>query len=610
MEGPYLAQQPQFVGQVPFFYYHPDPNSENRHHGQFTQQPQNVPYHQSQMQVAQSVAMYAQPGYERPQSAGSPVQYNGMPVYASGSLITPAQSPQPSHKPMIVVQHDSPMPLTVDTDCLVPSTPPLSTCGTGSAVSSPPSTCEMLHTPIYGSFNLEGMKAGSEDDVIADILAGEEWSAHAESPSMKPVYVHAPAPLVQHSMVTTSRSRSHTLQQQVQSTQAASGPYLRTASECPSLSPSPTPAPPTEHSESQSDLSQCDQAHQQSFCDPRALAASPASADFPQLPTLCPESSVDEARQWLLRGELLSPKGEDFKVPTPEEILNQSHLLSPIYEPLFELEAEDDASLHFVQAENVHFLGHKRQRTEIVHFSDEDCSSSDFSDFEELSAPGLLTPCDSEIFDMTEVLQPSKKMKRSSYGDEESEYNVKDESGSNQEASTPNHQSSQNGVSEGTMVSGSEDPATPATAGTPGQHPISRRGRKQSLTDDPSKTFACDLCSRKFRRQEHLKRHYRSLHTGEKPFECSDCGKKFSRSDNLAQHQRTHGSGSIVMGVLEAPMGHGLPYPQDPQVLGGILFQAAEAASLQYPSSASSIATISDQEMHSEPKQKKRKRVD
>ncbi|PHH55821.1 C2H2 finger domain transcription factor sebA [Ceratocystis fimbriata CBS 114723] len=81
--------------------------------------------------------------------------------------------------------------------------------------------------------------------------------------------------------------------------------------------------------------------------------------------------------------------------------------------------------------------------------------------------------------------------------------------------------------------------------------PSSRRGRKQSLTEDPSKTFVCDLCNRRFRRQEHLKRHYRSLHTQEKPFECTDCGKKFSRSDNLAQHARTHGSGAIVMDLIE-----------------------------------------------------------
>lgn len=81
--------------------------------------------------------------------------------------------------------------------------------------------------------------------------------------------------------------------------------------------------------------------------------------------------------------------------------------------------------------------------------------------------------------------------------------------------------------------------------------PVVRRGRKQSLTDDPSKTFVCNLCSRRFRRQEHLKRHFRSLHTQDKPFSCGECGKKFSRSDNLSQHARTHGSGAVVMGLLE-----------------------------------------------------------
>ena len=51
--------------------------------------------------------------------------------------------------------------------------------------------------------------------------------------------------------------------------------------------------------------------------------------------------------------------------------------------------------------------------------------------------------------------------------------------------------------------------------------PANRRGRKQSLTEDPSKTFVCELFNRRFRRQEHLKRHYRSLHTQEKPWPCS-----------------------------------------------------------------------------------------
>lgn len=80
--------------------------------------------------------------------------------------------------------------------------------------------------------------------------------------------------------------------------------------------------------------------------------------------------------------------------------------------------------------------------------------------------------------------------------------------------------------------------------------PVVRRGRKQSLTEDPSKTFVCHLCTRRFRRQEHLKRHFRSLHTKDKPFSCGECGKKFSRSDNLSQHARTHGS-SIHMAMLE-----------------------------------------------------------
>lgn len=82
-------------------------------------------------------------------------------------------------------------------------------------------------------------------------------------------------------------------------------------------------------------------------------------------------------------------------------------------------------------------------------------------------------------------------------------------------------------------------------------HPVARRGRKQSLTADPSKTFVCTLCARRFRRQEHLKRHYRSLHTHDKPFACTDCGKTFSRSDNLAQHARTHGSGAVPTDALE-----------------------------------------------------------
>ncbi|KAJ2895755.1 hypothetical protein MKZ38_006195 [Zalerion maritima] len=105
-----------------------------------------------------------------------------------------------------------------------------------------------------------------------------------------------------------------------------------------------------------------------------------------------------------------------------------------------------------------------------------------------------------------------------------------------------------------------EIPGTPATSigspangddynALPGPPPANRRGRKQSFSDDPTKQFGCNMCTRRFRRQEHLKRHFRSLHTHDKPYTCDECGKSFSRSDNLSQHQRTHGMGTIALDV-------------------------------------------------------------
>ncbi|KAM9891848.1 hypothetical protein OXX79_010429 [Metschnikowia pulcherrima] len=69
------------------------------------------------------------------------------------------------------------------------------------------------------------------------------------------------------------------------------------------------------------------------------------------------------------------------------------------------------------------------------------------------------------------------------------------------------------------------------------------RGRKEDRAADmvdQSKIFVCGYCDRRFKRQEHLKRHFRSLHTTEKPYDCSICSKKFSRTDNLSQHLKVH----------------------------------------------------------------------
>jgi hypothetical protein len=339
------------------------------------------------------------------------------------------------------------------------------------------------------------------------------------------------------------------------------------------------------------------------FCDPRALTVdSTPSTEFSGLQTLCPGD--DEAHHVLLRGELLTPKEQIFQ---PAAELDHIHGL-PQFEPLFDLESEDEL-VHFPPSENINFIGNKRQRTEFLNFSsDEDSFFSDnSSDFEnDLMTPGL-TPADSDCFNMAEVAKPpsKKRSKRSSRSEEaDSEYSPAGEE--NKDTAT-GQQSTQNGSSENNAASSPEDGNS---AHTPQQ--INRRGRKQSLTDDPSKTFACQLCSRRFRRQEHLKRHYRSLHTGEKPFECQDCGKKFSRSDNLAQHQRTHGSGSIVMGVLDTSVIPGPPthFTHDVQTMGAILYDAAMAAQASFPPS-SSESSLSDPDMpSSDSKSKKRKRTE
>lgn len=313
----------------------------------------------------------------------------------------------------------------------------------------------------------------------------------------------------------------------------------------------------------------------------------------------------------MLRGELFTPKTEEHRIPTPQEFLGISHGL-PTFEPLFELDAEEESvQPHFPATENTHYLGNKRQRTDLgaFHCCEEDSliSEESFDSFEtELSAPGLMTPYDTDAsFEDMKSRSRKRLTKRGSKSDEETD---SDAQSTNQDVSGSSSEQAQAQDAAENAVAESEDGGhTPPTP-----QPISRRGRKQSLTEDPSKTFVCNLCSRRFRRQEHLKRHYRSLHTHEKPFECTDCGKKFSRSDNLSQHQRTHGTGSIVMGVLDEaqlrmPMHFDHQYPQDPTAMSSNLYDAAMAAGANLTSS-SSVGSLSDRDSSQERKQKKRKR--
>jgi len=348
------------------------------------------------------------------------------------------------------------------------------------------------------------------------------------------------------------------------------------------------------------------------FCDPRNLTVSSASAaDLGCLPTLCPG---DEEHKLVLKGE---PQAEKAESAQPA---NFDFAGLPTFEPLFELDSEDDFTglVQFPATDNTQFLGNKRQRTDLVSFTPEDndlVSEESFTDFEdELAVNGLLTPSDSDCFstDETSVAKMNKKKsikkaKAVDNSDADSEYQGKTQTSdeNTQSGSSSQQQSGQPACTpENAIESSSDDNATPPVA------PTSRRGRKQSLTEDPSKTFVCTLCSRRFRRQEHLKRHYRSLHTHEKPFECTDCGKKFSRSDNLSQHQRTHGTGAVVMGVLD---GSEIPRPnedhydnQDPAMLGAILYNAA--ADISSSSGSETYSMMDPSPLSADKKMRKRKR--
>ena len=334
--------------------------------------------------------------------------------------------------------------------------------------------------------------------------------------------------------------------------------------------------------------------------------------DLPTLPTFFPN---DNEEHKLLQGYQSYPTKSESQFTSSFQSLGSSTLGGlPSFDSFSDLDSDHEfvTDLARFSSESPVYLGNKRQRLELLSFPDEDFLSEDsFEDFDEvdqfavvdLSTP-LQTESTQDSSDQSTKMKAKKrtqtrktpKKSRSESGISDFEtvsgndvQSYGDNTQSPQTSAPQQTSSSENGhpgSSDGNaVVSGSDAPA--ATT----QQPIARRGRKQSLTEDPSKTFVCTLCSRRFRRQEHLKRHYRSLHTHEKPFECNECGKKFSRSDNLAQHARTHGSGAIVMGVLEdgelPPTTKSEGYEDHAGVLGAVLFEAAQAAAANGSSSSS-----------------------
>ena len=316
--------------------------------------------------------------------------------------------------------------------------------------------------------------------------------------------------------------------------------------------------------------------------------------------------------------------GGDFTTFNPEAHLSKPFEASattltglPIFNSFSDLDSENEfvTDLTRFAPETPLYLGSKRQRLDLISFDDESLLSEDslddFEDSDQFAQSGLPTPCDSRRSseDLSVKMKPTKKARASTkkpakknsakpeISDSESNVAHSHAAGSADQAAegkeTSSAQDSAAAVSDGNTATSSNNAAT-SSAG-----PMARRGRKQSLTDDPSKTFVCTLCSRRFRRQEHLKRHYRSLHTHDKPFECNECGKKFSRSDNLSQHARTHGAGAITLGVLEEgelpSTEDGSPYNNvDTGALGAVLFEAAQAAANGTSSSSSSSGSQRD----------------
>ncbi|KAL7927735.1 stress response element binding protein [Trichoderma austrokoningii] len=486
------------------------------------------------------------PMYSRPNSSCSqpPTLYSNGP-----SVMTPTSTPPLSRKHMMLDAEFGDNPY-------FPSTPPLST--SGSTVGSP-KACDMLQTPMNPMFSgLEGI-AIKESVVDAAESLVVDW-ASIVSPPLSPVYFQSQ---VSSKVPSPTSSPSDMLS-------------------CPSLSPSPTPYARSVTSE-----------HDVDFCDPRNLTVSVGSN-----PTLAPEFTLTGLAEDLKaeQQQLSAQPTFDFNPVLPSGL--------PTFEDFSDLESEADFS-NLVNLGEVNPIDISRPRactgSSVVSLghasfiSDEELS---FDDSDAFQFPSLPSPTSS--IDFSDVHQDKRRKKERKEANKPIMNTAAGDSQSGNEQIGATEAAS--AASDSNASSASEDQSSSMPA------PTNRRGRKQSLTEDPSKTFVCDLCNRRFRRQEHLKRHYRSLHTQEKPFECNECGKKFSRSDNLAQHARTHAGGAIVMNLIEdgseVPFDGSMmtgPVGDDYNTYGKVLFQIAS----EIPGSASELSSEEGDQG-----KKKRKRSD
>jgi hypothetical protein len=587
------------MGQASFFYYTPDPNPENRQHGHFSQHPG---FQQMQPQMYPMVpTLPSTPIYSRPNSSCSQ-QAVPAKVYATvPSNVTPQRpsNSMASHPGKLMLETDF-----CDNDSFYyPATPPLST--SGSSMGSPAHMQDVLSTPLNPMFSgLDGCEMiKADEEAVSQPLDNLDWSSYGSTP-VTPVYLqHFQVPqtgktislsanisgeLVPATTTTTTTANNNSCTTPITNLIIADNatpyaPSLSSSISCPSLSPSPSP--------------NCDQ--DLDFCDPRNLTVGVAN------PTLAPEFSspvaLEEFRSEGAAKENTLPVVFDF---TP---VAQIHGL-PTFDEISELESEDDFVNRLVNLGEQPSVEGKRSRsatcsTTLSLGQDSFLTEGGF-DYEEITSCSV-TGLPSQASSPDEDAHQDKKLKKSKKESRKPApmMDIAADSTSQQQQQQEEETTAHNEATEAADNTTSSDSSDPAQAPLPA--PVNRRGRKQSLTEDPSKTFVCELCNRRFRRQEHLKRHYRSLHTQDKPFECNECGKRFSRSDNLAQHARTHGSGAIVMNLIDGSedgldlMANG---ERDYQNFGKVLFQVAS----EIPGSSSEYSSDDSQSENSGKKKRKR----
>ncbi|KAH7035178.1 uncharacterized protein B0I36DRAFT_360590 [Microdochium trichocladiopsis] len=556
MDAHMMASQ---MGAVPYFYYTQDARQDNRQPVHYSHP--HAAYHQQPQMFPIVPTLPSTPIYSRPSSSSSQHAMMHNKAFAPvPSMMTPMGSPHSAHRQNVCL--GQPTKLMLETDLgehegvYYPGTPALST--SGSSLSSPGNSAnDMLATPLNPMFSgLDGSEpAKTEVELVPETAVSFDWSSG--SPPLTPVYFQS-----------QMSDRAASLEASI------SGDFVSTTtSACPSLSPSPPPYAPSVASEQDFD-----------FCDPRNLTVGGIASNPALAPEFSGASTLDED---LSIAKNTAAAHFDFA----SEI---QHGLTT-FDDISDFESEDDFVNGLVNLGEQSTSEVKRSRsgtcsTTLSLGAENFLVGGDF-DFEDttscataITSPAGSTESDSHI---------SKKLKKAESASTKPSMNVAaDSSASSAQVAGQPDSASADGTTDGTTPSASSASA----AGLPA--PPTRRGRKQSLTEDPTKTFVCELCNRRFRRQEHLKRHYRSLHTHDKPFECTDCGKKFSRSDNLAQHARTHGSGAIVMDLIEGEEGL---EQQDYQNLGKVLFQVAS----EVPGSSTES---SSEDSASEISKKKRKR--